>query len=337
MQVIAVLSMLAVLLITTYAGYRAGCFDTLYLLVRSVFAFLLAMTLFEPLTALMERIVSWSYPGPFYYNVIFFILVFSATSIAAGWARERFMREDVPCFRWLDRIGGPVLGLAHGVVLAGTLLILWTMMPFAKYLPGDFGRVRTEQLGMLNMGKLMLRFYAHVSEAIPGGRPFVLEASQQGAEQESWLWLYRHHADFTSADLARIWGRAGPGAEEALKVRIGRTTLIAGSEFTISRRGDTVAYKFIGQGELPEAVLVTYGRVAAGPSASDNPWYAWVVSDETLGLEGTVRFPWNRIEQGTRRAMIREAATFVLERKQAKELTGAMLSIAALSNLVVHR
>ncbi|MGD2174030.1 MAG: hypothetical protein PVJ27_01405, partial [Candidatus Brocadiaceae bacterium] len=101
-------------------------------------------------------------------------------------------------------------------------LILWSLLPFAKYIPADCGRV-TMKTPALDTGTAMLRFYAFTTERMPGNTPFLLEdegivedengngradageafydVNGNGQWDRGWLWKYRHHADILPRDV----------------------------------------------------------------------------------------------------------------------------------------
>ncbi len=217
MQTVALVVTLALMALMIYAGYRDGVFVGTYALLRNLFAFMLAMTLFAPLTGLLLVLLPGEHPKPLYYQVTLFALVFGAAFALARWLKIRFTKPRVPAYAWVDRIAGTVCGLLNGIVVVGVLLILWSLMPFAKFIPGDFGRIEAERLP-LDAGAIMLRFYDFTARKIPGGRTFLLEDVQRGGKVErGWLWRYRNHADFSMTDLelALPAQEAEAGPEEA--------------------------------------------------------------------------------------------------------------------------
>jgi len=133
---------------------------------------------------------------------------------AAGRLTGQEAMERIACLYILQNMVCPP-GLANGVVVTGALLILWSLMPFAKYLPGDYGTARV-QAGLLDTGTAMLRFYDFAQARMGGGRPFLLEPepvvtdpngngrpdeagdefadyNRNGQWDRGWLWRYQRH------------------------------------------------------------------------------------------------------------------------------------------------
>jgi len=177
MHTLLLLSVPLIMIVLGLDGYRRGAFFSFYCLVRNLLAFLVAMAYCEPVT---ELFVSMSperlglHPGPLYWRAIFFGLLFGVVFGCLRWLKLKFTPAKVEVDKWADRIAGPVLGLINGFVLSGFILILWSLMPFAKFLPGDFGRMDPDRL-LINSGGAMLRYFNFTTGRLPGRRPFLLQ------------------------------------------------------------------------------------------------------------------------------------------------------------------
>ena len=245
MTTVAIIGVIAIILLVAYDGVHSGLYATVYSLVRNVLGFLLALTLCEPLVGLVTRFLSDRHPGPLYYKAISFAAVFGFVFLTGRWLKIRFTIPDVRSYPYADYIGGAALGVLNGIVLAGTALVLWSLMPFVKFLPGDFGRIGTEKLP-LDAGSAMLRFYARSTRTMGAGRTFLLDDERVLRDEEEpygvpdavrdldddgqldpvpgetfedlngngrwdrgWLWRYRNHADFQAEDIRQA---ASPAA-----------------------------------------------------------------------------------------------------------------------------
>ena len=133
-SVLATLFVLILLVLMGIAGYRDGAFFTAYALLRNLFAFVCAMTFCEPLALVLAKIISDSYPAQDYYVPIAFAAVAGAVFAIGRWLKVTYTVPGVPCLALADRIAGPALGVMNAVVLTGSVLVLWSLLPFAKYL-----------------------------------------------------------------------------------------------------------------------------------------------------------------------------------------------------------
>lgn len=228
-SIIAVLVVVLLLGLTLYAGLRDGVFFTSYALLRNVFAFFCAMSFCEPLARALMRLLTSTHPAFEYFRVFCFLGIFGVVFVIARWLKMKYTTPYVTCPKLVDRIGGPILGLFSGVVVSGTLLVLWSLLPFAKYMPGDSGRIEIT-LNTLDTGVAMLRFYGFAEQRMGGGRPFLLEdepltkdrdndgrydrerddqyedLNRNGRWDRGWIWRYHNHAELTSSDLTDVLG-----------------------------------------------------------------------------------------------------------------------------------
>jgi hypothetical protein len=219
-------------------SYRLGVFFAFYALARNLLAFLAAMTLCEPLTQMFLGFFPKLdlHPGPLYWRLIFFALAFGVVFGVMRWLKIKFTPPRVEALNIVEKTAAPALGLINGYVLTGFLLVLWSMMPFAKFIPNDLGRVDPDRL-LIDSGGGMLKFYNFVTRPLGGSRVFLLECepvpkqidtnndgkpdrqndrdgdglwdpgeqyedlNKNGRWDTGWLWRYRHFADITEEDL----------------------------------------------------------------------------------------------------------------------------------------
>jgi len=222
MTTIVSLAAVVLLGILIYAGVRDGAFTSIYVLLRDLLAFMMAMTLMEPLASLVTLVAPKEHPWPLYYRVVAFAAVFGIVFTAARWLKIGHAPGEVSAFPLVDRIAGGICGALNWIIVVGVLLILWSLLPFVKFIPGDFGRVETDA-GLLFPGKTMLRFYGFTARRMGGGRKFLVEdeklesdlngngafdegdkfrdVNNNGVWDRGWLWRYRNHADFHIEDI----------------------------------------------------------------------------------------------------------------------------------------
>ena len=222
MHIVALLGTLVLVGVMTYAGYRDGAFQTAYSLLRNLIGFLLAMTLFEALGNLLTVFFPKTHPGPLYYSALMFAVILALVFSLGRWVKIEFTKITVSTYPLVDRIAGIACGLANGIVLTGTLLVLWSLLPFAKFVPGDLGRVDPDRLRAgpvsLDAGRAMLSFYKFTADKVSGGRTFLLDdeprsppdeegrfryedVNRNGQWDRGWLWRYRTQGDFHLDDL----------------------------------------------------------------------------------------------------------------------------------------
>lgn len=228
MHIVAILATLIIIGFMAFDGFRSGLYRTTYALLRHLFAFLAAITFAAPLSGLILTLVPnfKLHPGPEYVRVIAVAITFGLVVGLARYLRNRFTAADVSGMALADKIGGSVLGLLNGIVLSGFVLILWTLMPFARYVPGDYGRIRTQSLPF-DTGAAMLRFYKYSADRMGGSRTFLLDGEPVLQDQDAdgvpdagpgvgfedlngngewdrgWMARYRNHADFRLEDVEK--------------------------------------------------------------------------------------------------------------------------------------
>lgn len=224
MTTIAILGSLVALGALIYSGVRDGAFFSVYVLLRNLFGFVLAVTFMDPVAGLIGGIVGGAHPAPQYFRAIAFPLVFALVFVGFRWLKTHYTVPSVVSFTVADKVVGGICGAVNWVVVAGTLLVLWGLMPFAKYLPADFGRIKSES-ALLSPAKGMVRFYGYLAHRMPGGREFLLEdepivgdldgdnefdqgtgeafkdLNRNGVWDRGWLWRFEHHADIHTTDI----------------------------------------------------------------------------------------------------------------------------------------
>ena len=225
--ILAALVVLALLVLMGLAGYRDGIFFTAYALARNLFAFFCGLTFCEPAARVLTGVFSDARPAYDYFVALSFAAIVSVVFVVGRTLKVKYTIPYVPCPTIADRAAGPILGVFNAVVVSGILLILWSLLPFAKYIPGDFGDARVNSR-LLDTGTAMLRFYGYAEQRM-GGNPFPLEdepvlndvngngrpdvvgesyddRNHNGRWDRGWLWKYKNHAVLTPSDLEALPG-----------------------------------------------------------------------------------------------------------------------------------
>ncbi|MFW6457641.1 MAG: CvpA family protein [Planctomycetota bacterium] len=231
MHIIALLTLIVIIVFFTYEGFCNGLYHSSYLLINHLIGALIALTFAEHLADLIQNQIPTfqRYPGPAYLTVISVAVLFGGTRGLGSYLRQKFTAGEITSLDLLDKVGGGILGLTDGLVMSGFTLILFTLLPFLAYIPGDYGRIKTEQLP-IDSGAIMLNFYKSCSEKMGGNQPFLIEEepilqdnnrdgrpdggpgvgfediNENGTWDRGWMWTYRHHADFTVDDVKQAVG-----------------------------------------------------------------------------------------------------------------------------------
>jgi hypothetical protein len=224
MGVLANLFVVVLVILMGLAGFRDGAWFTMYALVRNAIAFVCAMTFAGPLGRLFEGIITKSGHAREYFFCIAFALIVAVVIVLARWLKVTYTVPHVPCGVWPDRIAGPALGLVNGMVVTGIVFVLWSLVPFAKYLPGDVGSIKVNS--KLDTGAAMLRFYKYVERRAGGSQPFLLDdepllvdvngngrfendvageeyddRNVNGVWDRGWMWKYKNQGQVLPSDL----------------------------------------------------------------------------------------------------------------------------------------
>ncbi len=222
---LALLFVLAMVLFLAYSGLRDGVFFSTYALARNFVAFLFAMTFTPAMSKFLEAMLGGGHPAPQYYRAISFATILGVVYVVGRLLKVHYAEPEVRCLGWVDRIGGPIVGVLNAVVFTGAVLVLWSMLPFAKYLPGNWGNAHPSAL---DTGSAVLRVYDHMEERMGGNAPFLIhdepihedlngngrvdpgdafvDLNGNGQWDRGWLWHYEHHATITTRDIERIPG-----------------------------------------------------------------------------------------------------------------------------------
>jgi len=203
-----------------YGGYSAGLFESLYGVVREMSAFIIAITFGLPLSDLLVDMMGTQYLSEDYYELIGFFALILGVFALVRWLRTGFTIPVIRCVPGLNEGGGALVGALHGVVITGIILIGWSMLPVAKYIPSDAGRLNPP--AALDTGSLLLKSYGLVAEAMGGndyvvyGEPLKSDKNNDGQVDDGefedlngngeWdvglLWHYRHYADIRPEDIS---------------------------------------------------------------------------------------------------------------------------------------
>jgi len=229
---IATIGVILLVLLAALAGLRDGVFFTTYALLRNCIAFICAMSFSEPLARLLEKLFTDAHPAEEYFLFIAFAAICGAVFALGRFLKVTFTAPQVPCHALVDKAGGVTLGALNGVVVTGLLLVMWSLVPFAKYIPGDHGRVHIKS-GILDTGAMMLKFYKRVEQGMGGSAVFLLDDEPivedlnnngradpgetfrdmppaNGRWDRGWLWKYRHQGFVLPGDLEVLGRQPGP-------------------------------------------------------------------------------------------------------------------------------
>ncbi len=236
-SILLTLVILAILVLTPLAGYKNGAFFSMYALVRNTFAFIAAMTFCVPLARLFDGLIGGDYPAHDYYVLISFGLAFGIVFAVSRDLKVRFTIPDVSCPIMVDKIAGPVIGIFGAIVATGSLLVFVSLLPTARFIPGDAGRMQVKFAG-LDTGVAMLHFYNYVEDRMGGGLPFLLDdepliypqdgqmvngdlngngrwdalgetfsdTNNNKVWDRGWLWKYRNYGMIDKSDLEGVLG-----------------------------------------------------------------------------------------------------------------------------------
>jgi hypothetical protein len=161
---------------TIYGGVRDGAFAACYSVCRTLLCFIVAMTFYEPLAHLIASLIPrlGNYPGPDYLRAITFPTLFALVMGLGRHLKIKYTGAKTPALPLVDKIVGPVVGLPHGLLVAGVIMFMYSLMPFPRYMPNDWGTV-DERRVVYDAGAGALRFYSFLTRRMRGARPFLLE------------------------------------------------------------------------------------------------------------------------------------------------------------------
>jgi uncharacterized membrane protein required for colicin V production len=136
-------------------GWQHGGFLALLAGMQVFIAFVAALAgagLVEPLLVQMECPESLAFAVAF-MAVLAVVLLLTRLAIGSGVGEEAMRLPPV-----MDQVVGPLLGLFAGAMIAGTILVAWSMSPLPEWLHVDGPRLR------LDMGSPLLRTAARCFE-----------------------------------------------------------------------------------------------------------------------------------------------------------------------------
>ena len=213
MSTVVSLIIVGVILGSAYGGYAAGLYESLYGFMRELLAFVVAITFGLPLSDLLADLAGTAYLTRGYYELISFFALVVGVFALGRWLRTEFTVPIVRSLKGLNEAGGALGGGLHGGVIIGIILVAWSMMPFVKYLPRDYGRMNPP--AALDTGAMLLKTYGWMAEGM-GGNDYVIygeklkkdtndnglvdkgeyeDLNGNGEWDPGLLWHYKHHAD----------------------------------------------------------------------------------------------------------------------------------------------
>ncbi|MCD4825865.1 MAG: CvpA family protein [Phycisphaerae bacterium] len=128
------LNILAIILILgiAYLQMRQGLFSSLVMAVCTVLSAGLAMTLFAWLADVTG--IAQSQPG--LADAVCIALLFVIPLFCLRVLADKFIPDDIYFHSYTDKIGGAIIGIFTGVIMAGVLLVVVQMLPFGRSVLG---------------------------------------------------------------------------------------------------------------------------------------------------------------------------------------------------------
>jgi len=153
-------------------GWRHGLFLATMAGLQVLGPFLAALAFARPLAVDLEPLGC----PPSFSLVAAYLLVLAAGVVGIRLAVGRFVPEGAMRFEpWLDQVAGACVGLLGGVILAGAVLVGWSLMA----LP-DWVRLESDRL-KLDAGTRMLRTFAHAAARGGNAQVVLLDGEAIGA------------------------------------------------------------------------------------------------------------------------------------------------------------
>lgn len=123
-----VFALLATVLILAIAFYQVtqGVYSALIMTFLSIVSLTVAFGFYEPLAALLRKYQPMSMCAEPTALVALFIVVLAVLRVLF----DRYLGRNVVAGVWTNRIGGGILGILTGMVLAGVLAVAVQMLPF---------------------------------------------------------------------------------------------------------------------------------------------------------------------------------------------------------------
>jgi len=107
-------------------GWQHGLFLATVAGLQVLGSFLAAMALADTLAPLL---VQADCPQTYAFPVAFLLIFLGSTVVIRLGVGSGVREGDVRCSEWIDRIGGTLVGAIAGYVLAGAVLVAWSMAP----------------------------------------------------------------------------------------------------------------------------------------------------------------------------------------------------------------
>ncbi|HOX39636.1 MAG TPA: CvpA family protein [Candidatus Brocadiia bacterium] len=168
-----------------YRGYKKTAYVTTLHLMKVMIAVTSAMTFSWPLADFAAESVS-ALASPPWRDLLapaFFLTLGIWIYVALHELEIRFLPPDADLLGMADKVLGPVLGGMAGALMAGGLVIAWSLVPAAKYFPSGLGVINHNQL-VWDAGFTTAKFYEKFSDAMYGEKKFLLYDEPTGSVDE---------------------------------------------------------------------------------------------------------------------------------------------------------
>ncbi len=144
-------------LLMIYGGYLNKLYGAVLTLSIAIFAVLVALNFFEPVAGLFMQVASWS--GKLAYGVAF-LLLFLLTYVACYALAMAMLPAKLDFHKYVDAIGGAVVGALTGLVFSGFMLVALYVFPLAGY--------ENQKETWMNVDHAVLKLAALIHQRIPG-------------------------------------------------------------------------------------------------------------------------------------------------------------------------
>jgi len=117
-------------LLMVYAGLLNKLYGSLVTLFLTAFGVLVALSFFEPVAVMLMNVASWTHR--FAYGVVM-MLLFLATYVVGYALAMANLPGKLDLNKYVDTIGGAVMGLLTGVLFSGFMMLALYLFPLAGY------------------------------------------------------------------------------------------------------------------------------------------------------------------------------------------------------------
>lgn len=140
-----------------YGGYLNKLYGAALTLFMTLFAALVSLSFFQPLGQLFMHVASWS--EKLAYGVVM-VLLFLGTYVCCYALAMATLPSKLDFHKYVDAVGGAVLGALTGIVFSGFMLVALYLFPLAGF--------ENEKYTWMNVDHTVVKLAALVHDRIPG-------------------------------------------------------------------------------------------------------------------------------------------------------------------------